>query len=304
MKNIKVIVVGVGYLGREHARIYRKMCGVKLVGVVDIDENKGQEVANRCGVKWFPSIEKVDIDFDCASVVVPTDGHYSVAKKLIKMGKHILVEKPLASSLLQAKRLVSMAERKGIKLQVGHIERFNPIIRGVMDLLEKPRFIEIHRLSPFNRRGTEVGVILDLMIHDIDIVLSLVKEKVKRIDAIGVDVLTPFEDIANARITFVNECVANLTASRVSKDRMRKIRIFQENAYFSIDYLRQEGLYLYKENGRIYHKMIKVPREEPLACELKSFIDTIRKNTRPIVSGEDAVEAMMVAHSIIKKMQR
>jgi len=302
MKKLKIGVIGVGRLGKEHARIYSKLSNVELVGIVDIDRNQAEETAKTYGVKAY-TLDNIIPKIDAASVVVPTDKHYEIAKMLLHSGIHLLVEKPMASSVLQAGQIVNLAMQKGVILQIGHIERFNPIIQNVSRLIRNPRFIEIHRLSPFTHRGTDVGVVLDLMIHDIDIILDMVKDKIQRIDAVGVNVLTPYEDIANARIKFKNGCAANLTASRVSPERMRKIRVFQKDSYISVDYYKQAGKAFYKKGGQILKKDLEAGRQEPLELELKAFAKCVLKNKRPLVNGEDALQSLKLADRIIKKIK-
>lgn len=299
MNKLKVAVIGVGRLGKEHVRIYSRLPGVELAGVVDIDTQHAERIARQYGTKVY-ELETVIDKIDAASIVVPTDKHFEVAKKLLEAGKDILIEKPITSTISQAKLLVNLASRKKLTLQVGHIERFNPIIQSLVKLVKEPKFIEIHRLSPFTKRGTEVGVVLDLMIHDIDIVLDLVKDKIKRIEAVGVNVLTSHEDIANARIVFKNGCVANLTSSRISPERMRKIRVFQEDTYISLDYYAQEGKCFYKKGGQIFEKKLEAGKEEPLKLELEAFVDCVLKDKKPLVSGEDALKSLQVAKKVTK----
>jgi predicted dehydrogenase len=303
MNKLKIAVIGVGHLGKEHARIYSQLPNVELVGVIDRDSVRAGEIASLYKTFAYTDVDSIIQKVDAASIVVPTDQHFEVTKKLISAGKHVLVEKPITSTLKEAKTLVSLAEKKRILLQVGHIERFNPIIQAVSKFVKNPRFIEIHRLSPFTPRGTEVSVVLDLMIHDIDIILALVKDKIKNIEAIGVNVLTKHEDIANARIAFKNGCVANLTASRVSAERMRKIRIFQANSYTSVDYYKQEGVSYYKEGQEILRKFIEVGKDEPLKLELQDFVECVLKGKRPKVSGDDAFLALQVAEKIKNKIK-
>lgn len=298
MKKLRVAVIGVGHLGKEHARIYSQLPEVELVGVVDKDPQRAREIAAQYGTRADVDLNKID----AASVVVPTDSHFEVAKSLLEKGKSILVEKPITRTIGEAQRLVDLAKKKRLLLQVGHIERFNPIIQNLARLVKEPRFIEIHRLSPFTPRGTEVGVVLDLMIHDIDIILALVRDKIKSVEAVGVNVLTPHEDIANARIVFKNGCVANLTASRVSPERMRKIRVFQPSSYTSVDYYKQEGVCYYKKGKEILKEVLEVGKEEPLRLELEDFVNSVLNGRRPLVSGDDAVMALRVAEKIRKKL--
>lgn len=302
IKNIKVAVVGVGHLGKEHARIYHSLSDVELVAVVDKDLARAGEIAKQYGVKAYADASQVVNKITAASIAVPTDGHYEVAKPLLQQGIHLLVEKPITATLSQANRLAALAKKKKVILQVGHIERFNPIVQKLMKLVTAPKFIEIHRLSPFTPRGTEVGVVFDLMIHDIDIVLGIVNDDIKRIEAIGVPVLTPHEDIANVRITFRNGCVANITASRISMERMRKIRVFQKDTYLSLDYYRQEGSCYQKKNQEITKQDLVPGRDEPLKLELESFINTVKKGKQPLVTSTDAVKAMSVADRIVRKI--
>lgn len=302
MKKLKVAVVGVGHLGKEHARIYSQLPHVELIGVVDIDKLRAEEVARQYGTNAYTNLDSVIPAIDAGSIVVPTDRHFEVAKKLLDSGKNILIEKPITKTLNKAKQLVDLAKKKRAFLQVGHVERFNPIIQELVKLVKSPRFIEIHRLSPFTPRGTEVGVVLDLMIHDIDIILALVKDDIKSIEAIGVNVLTPYEDIANARITFKNGCVTNLTASRVSPERMRKIRVFQENSYTSVDYYKQEGVCYYKKGKEILKKVLDAGKEEPLKLELQDFVDSVLIGRKPRVTGDDALLTLRVAERIREKI--
>lgn len=298
MKKLRVAVIGVGHLGKEHARIYSQLPEVELVGVVDKDPQRAREIAAQYGTRADVDLNKID----AASVVVPTDSHFEVAKSLLEKGKSILVEKPITRTIGEAQRLVDLAKKKKLLLQVGHIERFNPIIQNLARLVKEPRFIEIHRLSPFTPRGTEVGVVLDLMIHDIDIILALVRDKIKSVEAVGVNVLTPHEDIANARIVFKNGCVANLTASRVSPERMRKIRVFQPSSYTSVDYYKQEGVCYYKKGKEILKEILTVGKEEPLRLELEDFVSSVLNGKRPLVSGEDAIMALEVAEKIKRRI--
>jgi len=303
VNKVKIGVIGVGHLGKEHARIYSQLPNVELIGVVDKDFVKAGEIARLYNTCAYNNIDDLMDKIDAASVVVPTDQHFIVTKKLITAKKNVLVEKPITSTLKEAKLLVNLADKKKILLQVGHIERFNPVIQAVSKFVKNPRFIEIHRLSPFTPRGTEVSVVLDLMIHDIDIILALVKDKIKNIEAIGVNVLTKHEDIANARIAFKNGCVANLTASRVSAERMRKIRIFQSNSYTSVDYYKQEGVSYYKEGQEILKNFIEVGKDEPLKLELQDFVKCVIEGKRPKVSGDDAFLALQLAEKIKNKIK-
>ena len=240
MNRIKVGVVGVGYLGQHHARIYSKLPEVELVGVVDIDEGKSNAIAAQAGCQAYQDFHALLDKVQAVSIAVPTLVHHEVALSFLRAGVDVLLEKPMTVTLDEADDLMREAEKRGNLLQIGHLERFNSVVRALDGRIDKPRFIESHRLGPFVERGTDVHVVLDLMIHDIDIILSLVNSPVELIRAVGVSVISPQIDIANARIEFSSGCVANVTASRVSREKMRKIRIFQPDAYFSLDYLQQE----------------------------------------------------------------
>jgi len=232
---VKVGVIGVGHLGRHHTRVYRQLPQAQLVGVHDIDSEKAQKVAKEFDTRYFENLDDLLERTDAVSLVVPTTIHYALACDILDQGKNLLIEKPITETVKQAEELVSLAGAKNVILQVGHIERFNPAFKAIENLKLEPKFIESHRLAQFNPRGTDVAVILDLMIHDLDLILSLVKSEVKRIDAAGVSVISDSEDIANARLTFENGCVANITASRISARPLRKMRLFQRNSYISLD---------------------------------------------------------------------
>jgi len=303
MKKIRVGVVGVGKLGFIHTRIYSQMKDVDLVGICDIEEEKLEKIAQRFKTKPYTDYHQLIPLVEAVSIAVPTTLHYSIGKDFLENGIHCLIEKPLTANLKEAEELLKIAKEKNCILQVGHIERFNPAIQEILKLPGKPRFIECHRLGKFAPRVKDVGVVLDLMIHDIDIILTLVKEKIKTIDAIGVNVLTEYEDIANARIRFQDGTICNLTASRVSDEIMRKIRIFKENSYISLDYFKQKVLIYYKRKDKIISQVLPVKKEEPLRKELRSFIDCIRKKETPIVSGEEAYLALKLAFQILKKIK-
>ncbi|MBI1871080.1 MAG: Gfo/Idh/MocA family oxidoreductase [Chlamydiae bacterium] len=303
MKTLKVAVVGVGYLGKEHARIYSQLSSVELIGLVDIDFEKVSKIAHRYGTQAYPNCEALPPGIDLVSVAVPTVEHFHVADTLLEKGVHVLVEKPIAQTIEQASRLVEKARAKGLVFQVGHIERYNPAFKALEGILDKPRFIECHRLSPFPERGTDVGVVLDLMIHDIEAVLHLVRSPLKEIRAVGVPVLSPYEDIANARLEFENGCIANLTTSRISIEKMRKIRVFQANAYISLDYFKQEGKIYHKEGQKITCQPIPFEKAEPLQLEIASFVDCVKHQKNPLVSGEHGKQALEVAMEVLKMIK-
>jgi predicted dehydrogenase len=239
---------------------------------------------------------------DAVSIAVPTNKHYEVAKDFIKQGIHVLIEKPITNNLIQAKELVKLAKKNKVILQVGHVERFNSAFTAIEYIVDNPRFIECHRLSPFPHRSLDIGVVLDVMIHDIDIILGLVKSNVQRVEAVGVPVLTFYEDIANVRLVFKNGCVCNLTASRISEEAMRKIRIFLADAYISLDYVNQEASLYKKENGQIIKNPLPIEKEEPLKKEIESFIDCVINHKKPLVSGLEAYQALKLANQILRKI--
>ncbi|HUF60513.1 MAG TPA: Gfo/Idh/MocA family oxidoreductase [Verrucomicrobiales bacterium] len=300
MNELRVGVAGVGAIGQNHARVLAELEGVKLVGIFDLDAERAAEAAKRFGTRVFASLEDLAGAVDAATVATPTVTHAAVGTMLLERGRHVLIEKPIASSVAEAEALLTCAHNHGCVLQVGHIERFNPVLEGLEELLGTPRFIEAHRLSPFPRRSTDIGVVLDLMIHDLEVILYLVRSDVDQIDAVGVPVLTGSEDIANARIRFVGGCVANVTASRVSPERLRKIRIFQEDCYLSLDYQEQNGRLYRKENGQIVPSEIAVRKDEPLKLELRSFVECARQGSRPRVSGQEGMKALELALEITR----
>jgi predicted dehydrogenase len=306
MERIKVAVIGVGHLGQHHARIYAELDNVDLVGVIDTDINRATQIAELYHTKAYPIIERLleQEQVDAVSVVVPTSVHFEIAQYLLKKGVHCLVEKPITASLVEATELVKLSNLAKLILQVGHVERFNVAVRELSKLLNQPRFIESHRLAPFDPRVKDVGVVLDLMIHDLDIILAVVASPVIAIEAVGVAVLTNHEDIANAHIKFENGCIANVTASRVSPDKMRKIRIFQSDAYFSLDYALPE-LEVYRKVIRegkpiIEYQKVNVEKQEPLRLELESFLSCIIAGKKPIVSGEHGRDALELALEITR----
>ena len=309
MEKLKVGVVGVGYFGQFHAEKYAKIEGVELAGVVDVDESRAREVAKRCQTQPFYRYSDLFQKVQAVSVTVPTPFHYSVTKACFLQGIDVLLEKPISSTLEEADELVSLAESKGLILQVGHLERFNGALSGLDGRLQHPRFIESHRSGPFSGRGTEVDVVLDLMVHDLDIILSLVKAKVKQFEAIGIPILTHTSDIANARIEFENGCTANLTASRVSEEKVRKTRIFQADGILSIDYILQRLSFSKrvvppgkKKMPEMVTEEVPVKKVDLLETEIHSFLQSVRNRSRPRVSGTDGRQALELALRIIQKM--
>ena len=316
---LKIGIVGVGHLGKFHLNNWLEIQDVEVVGFVDPSEEIANEVIEKYQIKRFTDVDTFLNLCDAIDVVTPTNYHYEWCEKAIKMGKHVFVEKPFAHTMDEARQLVKLAKESNIKLQVGHVERFNPAFLALQGVELKPMFIEVHRLAQFNPRGTEVSVILDLMIHDIDIILSLVKSDVKKISASGVAVMTDTPDIANVRIEFDNGCVANLTSSRISMKKMRKMRVFQKDAYIGIDFLdKKTEIIKLKEpqdkevfafdiatpngNKTIAIANPPVPQVNAIKRELEEFKDAILNNTQTIVSEIDGLKAMDVAHQILAKI--
>lgn len=302
MEKVKVGVVGVGHMGKEHARIYSSLENAELIGVHDIDKAIAQKVAQHHNVKCFASLSELLENIDALSIVTPTTSHFEVGKASLEAGKHVLIEKPFTSDTEQATSLIEMAETRNLTLQVGHVERFNPVLEALEKRLTSPRFIEAHRLSPYPGRSTDIGVVMDLMIHDLEIILHLVNSPIKSLDAVGVAVLSKAEDIANVRITFENNCIANITTSRISPEKMRKIRVFQDDAYLSLDYQNQKGEIYRKDTQVINRETIPIEQDEPLKRQLKAFIDCSTSDENPIVSGNHAKRALHTASEIVSQI--
>jgi predicted dehydrogenase len=305
-----VAVIGVGALGEHHARIYADLPGVRLAGVCDVDANRARAIAERFGTSVFASLDEAAAGIDAASVVVPTNRHFEVAAELLRRGIHLLIEKPITSTTEEAERLVALADERGAILQVGHIERFNPVLAFLERQPHPPRFIETHRLAPYppprpdgRPRGTEVSVVLDLMIHDLEVILHLVGAPVDRLDAVGVPVLSGSEDIANVRLRFANGAVANVTASRISAERMRKIRVFYPDAYVSLDYMTQAGALHRIGPSGIERIPVPIERGEPLRHELRAFAECVARRAEPVVGGRQAAEALRLAVAAVRRMR-
>jgi predicted dehydrogenase len=323
-------VVGVGHLGKEHARVYTELPGVELVGVVDIQRKQAEKIAQQYNTQYFLNYKEVIDKVAAVSIAVPTKSHYSIAKDFLQHGVHVMIEKPMTGTVSEARELIDISKARGVVLQAGYIERFNPAIAAIKKLSINPRFIECHRLSPFTFRSADIGVVLDLMIHDIDIILHITGAKVKKFDAVGVNVISDKEDIANVRIQFQNGCVANVTASRVSLTSMRKIRLFSEDSYISIDYQKRDAL-IYKKSPQLTLKAlnisemdvstiadlksyvfgdllkiehIKMDDCEPLKKELESFVNCIVERKEPVVSGEEGLKAIEVANDILCEIEK
>ena len=305
--SVRIAVVGVGYLGRHHARILASLAGAELVAVVDINAARAQEVAAANGTRPLTDFRDLSGNVDAVTLAVPTELHREIALPFLSAGVHVLVEKPMARTLAEADDMIQAATKAGAILAVGQTERFNPAVAAARPILSDPRFIEVHRLGTFPERSLDIDVVFDLMIHDVDVVLSLVKSDVESIEAVGVPVLTGRVDIANARLKFSNGCIANLTASRISRDRVRKIRFFQPLAYVSIDYAAQklEVFRLVKGNGpvpAIEGGEVPVENEEPLKRELADFVQAIDMRRPPMVTGEDGRRALALAQRIADRM--
>ena len=303
-KKLRVGVVGVGHIGSNHARLYAEIPAAEFNAVYDTDPIKASAIARRYNVKAASSVWEFGDLVDAASVATPTSSHYDVARSLLQSGKHLLIEKPITESTRHASELANMASEKNLILQVGHVERFNPVLSALEARLTHPRFIEAHRLSPYPERSTDIGVVLDLMIHDLEVILHLVRSPVQAIDAVGVPVLSTSEDISNARLRFENGCVANVTSSRISPERMRKIRVFQEDAYLSLDYQNQSGEIYRRAGGRITRDKVEIEREEPLKRELASFVECAMTGREPRVSGFQATAALELAVRITEQISR
>jgi len=316
---LKVGVFGVGHLGKFHLNNWKEIEGIKLVGFFDPNNDNANQVMEQYGLKRFMDEDKLMDACDIIDVITPTDHHYAVCMQAIRKGKHVFVEKPLANTIQEGRDIVNIVREANVKVQVGHVERFNPAFLALNGMNLNPMFIEVHRLAQFNPRGTEVSVILDLMIHDIDIILSLVKSDVKNISASGVAVMTDTPDIANVRIEFNNGCVANLTSSRISMKKMRKMRLFQPNSYIGIDFLEKKteiiklkqpedtnvfSFDIETQNGK---KTIAIANpiispQNAIKLELQSFVNAIENNTPTVVSEIDGFLAMEVAHQILEKI--
>lgn len=305
---LRVAVIGVGHLGRHHARILAAMEGVQLVAVVDRIAERATEIATANNTDALTDSRDLIGRVDAVTVAVPTELHAEVAIPFLESGVSALVEKPMARSLEEADAILAAAAKSGATVAVGHTERYNPAVATVLPLVTSPRFIEVHRLGVFPDRSLDIDVVFDLMIHDLDIILAMVKSEVTSVEAVGVPVLTPKYDIANARLRFASGCIANVTASRISKDRVRKIRFFQPDAYISIDYAEQEveGWRLVKHDGAkpsIQGGQLPVPRDEPLRRELADFVRAVRTKSQPLVDGSAGRRALALATRIADKME-
>ncbi len=324
--NLKVGVIGVGHLGKIHSKLWKEVSGAELVGIYDSNTAEAERYAVEISTKSYTSIDALLDEVDGVSIVTPTSYHFEVAKQAIEKGKHVLIEKPITTTIAEAEELCALAKSTGVSIQVGHIERFNPALLAVEQYIHNPRFFESHRLAQFKPRGTDVAVVLDLMIHDIDVILSLVDSEVKSIDASGISVVSDEIDIANARITFINGAVANVTASRISQNPMRKLRIFEQDAYVSVDFAtKQSELFRLvspqevSESSSLQFNLGEIDRAEkklniiyerpdaddinPLKYELELFRRVVVLREKPIVSGEDGLAALRVAERILASIE-
>ena len=308
---LRVGVIGVGYLGRLHAQKMASFPDVAFVGVHDADRERGKAVAEEFGTSFRERSRELLREIDAVSIAVPTTAHYRVAREAMRAGVHVLLEKPIAATLREGRALVREAAARGLVFQIGHLERFNSALLSAASVLKEPRFIECHRLGMFGGRGADVDVVLDLMIHDIDLILSFVRSPVVRISAVGVPVISPNVDIANARLTFANGCVANVTASRVSMRKQRKIRIFQEDAYVSMDFI-EHNIQVYRRifpqgtGGlpEITGEVLETEKGDALRDEIRSFVECAKTGAAPRVSGADGLAALEVAFRIRRRMRR
>jgi predicted dehydrogenase len=307
--SVRIAVIGVGALGKHHARILAELPGVELTAIVDIKEARAREIGELVNAPWMTNASELLGRVDAITVAVPTESHLTVALPFLRRGTAVLVEKPLARDVREAKQMIDAAAASGAVFGVGHTERYNPAVAAIRPLLDHPRFIEVHRLGTFPDRSLDIDVVFDLMIHDLDVVLSIVPSAVTAVEAVGVAVLTPKPDIANARLKFASGCIANITASRISKDRVRKIRIFQRDAYLSVDYAAQEVERWRLVQGQdtmpvIDGGKLEVAREEPLKRELADFVASIREKRMPGVTGADGLRALELAQKITDEMTR
>ncbi len=305
----RVGVAGVGAIGKNHARLVADISAnsggaVVFGGVYDADPERAKEFAQQYGTVAAEGLEHFATLVDAATVAVPTVYHRKTAEPLMEKGIHVLVEKPISESYAEAQAMIELAQQKNVILQVGHIERFNPVLQQLESRMTQPRFLEVHRLSPFPNRSIDIGVVLDLMIHDIEIVLHLVKSPLVQVDAVGIPVLTKREDIANARLKFANGCIANLTASRISPEKMRKIRVFQSDCYLSLDYQEQSGWIYRKDGMQIVREEVEVEKDEPLKLEIAAFIECARQGKRPVVTGQEGAEAVRIALEITDQIEK
>jgi predicted dehydrogenase len=303
MNKVRVGIIGVGYLGTQHARILSYLEEAELKGVADVEFKKALEIGNRHGVRYFQDYRDMLDEIDAAIVATPTSEHFPVSLHLLKEGKHVLVEKPITETIEQGQELVDTAQRNGLVFQVGHLERFNPAVEAVENMISEPKFIEVQRLGSFSARSLDIDVVLDLMIHDLDIIRSLIKDEVKAIRSSGIHVLSDKIDIANARLEFRSGCIATLTASRVHQGKVRKLRIFEPTSYYSIDYIDQDVKVFPLHGGPAEVRTLKIQKEEPLKKELQNFLLCLLEGRCGKVSGQEALEALKLARAVLKEAE-
>jgi predicted dehydrogenase len=303
MEKIKVGIIGVGYLGMQHARIASYLEEADLRAVADIDFKKAFEIGNRHGVRYYQDFEEMLDDIDAGIVAANTSAHYAIALRLLERGKHVLVEKPITETVAQGEELIAAAKKNGLILQVGHLERFNPAVEAVETIISDPKFIEVQRLGSFSARSLDVDVVLDLMVHDLDIIMALIKDEVSVIRSTGIHVVSDKVDIANARLEFKGGCVATLTASRVHQGKVRKLRIFEPTSYYAVDYIDQE-VKIFPLSGRQTDiKSLKIKKEEPLKKEIQNFLTCIAEGRPGKVSGEEGLRALRLAHDVLREIE-
>jgi len=303
MEKLYVGVVGLGHLGSSHAKTYAGLKNVGLVGACDTNKETGKKVAKKYHTTYYADYRDLFDKVQAVSIVVPTFLHYKIAKDFLENGIHVLIEKPITKTVAEADELLEIAKRKNLIIQVGHIERFNSGIRAIEPYIKDPKFIECNRLGPFVERASDIGVVLDLMIHDIDIILGLIHSSVEQIEAVGVKIVSEHEDTANVRLTFVNKAVCDLTASRVTKKSTRTIKISQEDCYIYLDYITQYAMLYRKKHRFIKRKRIRIKKEDALKKELESFVHCVLSNKKPVVSGEEARKALSVAIDITQQIK-
>ncbi|HYE72426.1 MAG TPA: Gfo/Idh/MocA family oxidoreductase [Blastocatellia bacterium] len=309
-EQLRTAVIGVGHLGREHARIYSSLPNSELIAVCDTNESTGREIAERYSVRFVSDYRELIGQVDAVSVVTPTVSHHDVALDFLQAGTGVLVEKPIARTLDEADAMINAAEKSGAILQVGHIERFNPAFQSLQKVITRPLFFEVHRMGIFTPRSLDIDVVMDLMVHELDIIAELVPSEVTKIHAVGIPILTRKIDLANARLEFADGCVANITASRVSGERLRKLRLFQPHQYYSLDYAEQQVAMcklMPPVSGALQPEIVAdylpVNKREPLLAEIESFVNAVREKTTPVVSGSDGRRALKLAHDVLTRIK-
>jgi predicted dehydrogenase len=309
-EKLKTAVIGVGHLGKEHARIYASLPEAELVAVCDTNEAQGRAVGDRYGVRFVPDYQSLLGEVEAVSVATPTINHHEVTCACLEAGVSVLVEKPIARTLAESDEIIALAEARGLVLQVGHIERFNPALRALQTQLKQPRFFEAHRMGIFTPRSLDIDVVMDLMVHELDIIASLVNREVVKLEAVGIPILTPKIDLANARLEFADGCIANITASRVAGERLRKLRVFQPHQYYSLDYAEQQVAMarLVPPQGadklpEIVAGALEVTKREPLLAEIESFVTAVRERTAPLVTGAEGRRALALALEVLKQIK-